>query len=108
ALGSDQRLRYTSLAAINLARHAHRVHAIVKLIVNRKMIEDVAVFRAGPHLASTHAHGTHRMALRGPIDYVQIVHMLFDNMIAGKPREIEPVPQLPFHIAPLGLSRFVP
>jgi len=37
----------------------------------------------------------------GPVHDIQVVHVLLDDVIAGKPREVEPVAELPLHVRPL-------
>ncbi len=73
------------------------------------MIEDVAELGAGAHLAAAQADGACRMALaQRPVDDVKVVDMLLANMIAGKPGEIEPVADLPFHVGHLRRAGGVP
>ena len=73
------------------------------------MIEDMAKLFAGPHLpAAVTARLDRRFILHGPGHLVEAVNVLLDDVIARQPGEIEPVAQLPFHVAPVRLARLVP
>src|SRR5215471_20870698 len=48
------------------------------------------------------------VGIHSPVDHVNIVYMLFYDVIAGEPGEVEPVAHLPFQIAPLWLSVLFP
>jgi hypothetical protein len=72
------------------------------------VIEDVAPFRTGADLSSAHPVREHRMRAHRPVDDVDVVHVLFDDVIAGEPGEVEPVAQLPLDVAPLGLTILLP
>src|SRR5215468_3298219 len=48
------------------------------------------------------------MGVHSPVDHVNIVYMLFDDVIAGEPGEVEPVAHLPFQIAPSELAVLFP
>src|SRR4030095_355884 len=82
--------------------------AILVLIIDREVITDVAISRISPRLSSAKAERTYRVAIHRPVDDVDVVYVLFDNVVAGQPRKIEPVAQLPFEIAPLGLAILFP
>ena len=42
---------------------------------------------------------------KGPVDHVEIVDVLFADVVAGQPGEVEPVSQLPFHVGPARLPQ---
>ena len=44
------------------------------------------------------------MASNRPVDGIQIVHMLFNDVITTEPGEVQPVSQLPLHVCPFGLA----
>ena len=66
--------------------------------VGCEVIEDLAINGVGTLLTTTQSHSAGRVSLEGPVHDVQIMHVLFDDMVAGKPCEIEPVTDLPFHL----------
>src|SRR5439155_13789300 len=89
-----------ALAAIHLPALAEHSGATGVLELDGEMVVDVTLGRTGPRLASTQCQRLDGMVVERPVDDVQVVHMLFDDVIPGKPREIVPVPELPFHVAP--------
>src|SRR3990172_2672559 len=107
-LRPDQCLGDTFFTSINLPCHAQHMDFIRIFVVDGEVIENLAVFRGGSYLSSPHSNGSNRVTLSGPIDYVQIMDMLFDDVITGEPREIQPVSKLPFHFAPTGLAILFP
>src|SRR5205823_13407736 len=84
-----------------LAEHARAV-GVFKL--DCKVIVDVALLRAGPGLASAQSQRLDRVVLERPVDDVEIMHVLLNDVVAGKPGEVVPVPDLPFHVSPASLA----
>ena len=72
------------------------------------MIEDVAVLRIGAELSSAHAGGLDRRRAKHPVRHVDVVDVLFNDVIAGEPGEVEPVAQLPLGVGPRRLTWAVP
>ena len=93
-------LGHTGRRAVRLAAHAEDAGAVCVFVLDREMIEHVAVHWVGPHLPTTHAVGLHRRAAHGPIDDIEVVNVLLDDVIAGEPGEEQPVANLPFHVGP--------
>ena len=48
------------------------------------------------------------MRVEHPVGDVDVVHVLFDDVIAGEPGEVQPVANLPFSVRPRRLTRVVP
>src|SRR5262249_554891 len=55
-----------------------------------------------------YTHGSNRVGVHGPVDHVEVVNMLLDDMITAKPGEVIPIAHLVFHIAPFGPAFFHP
>src|SRR5206468_1135175 len=108
AFSPDRELGYVLLAAVDLPAKTHDMHAARVFIIDREMIEDVAVFRSRPNLPAAHANGGYGVLADHPVHDVQVMHVLFANMVAGEPSEVKPVADLPFHIAPFRLARLHP
>src|SRR5262249_52909262 len=64
-------------------------------------IEDFTVIEPFADFASAHALGAHRMPLLDPIDYIQIMDVLLDNVVAAKPGKVIPITHLIFHFGQL-------
>ena len=67
------------------------------------MIVDVAVDRISADLSAAVARGFDGVRAKSPIRDVEVVHMLFDDVVAAEPGEVIPVAHLPLHVAPAGL-----
>src|SRR5690348_895209 len=73
------------------------------------MVEDMPKFGLDSHLASADAEGLdRRFVLQHPGGLIEDMDLLLDDVIAREPGEVEPVAQLPLHVAPLALARIVP
>ena len=59
------------------------MHAVRILIIDREVIVDVAIHRVGPHLAAAQTDRAQGMRAGGPIDHIQIVDVLLDDVIAA-------------------------
>src|SRR5690606_24803222 len=81
------------LAAFGLDHDTARV-----LILDAEVVVDVAVGWIHADEAPAHGNGALGQRLHHPIDHIQIVDELLHDMIAGEPREVVPVPTLPFHV----------
>src|SRR5690606_9555985 len=61
------------------------------------MVVDLAVFLTGTDLTATHALCLYGIRALEPIHYIDIVDVLFGNMVATQPVEVIPVAHLIFH-----------
>ena len=94
--------------AVDLAAHAQHTGAVLVLELDAEVIEDLAEVGVDAHLAATHADGLHRVPLQGPVGDVDVVDVLFDDVVARQPGEVQPVARLPLHVGPAGLPLAVP
>ena len=62
----------------------------------------------GARLAPADADHAHGRTAHRPVDHVEVVHVLLDDVIAGEPGVVEPVAELVLHVAPPGLAGLVP
>ena len=102
ALGPDDLLLDPVGAPLGLPAHAHHAHAVRVFVLDREVVEDVAVLRRHAHLPSAHADDVLRQVADRPVDDVEVVHVLLDDVVAGKPRKVIPVADLVMHF---GLAR---
>src|ERR1043166_4854846 len=65
------------------------------------MVKDLAVVRAFAHLAAAVATRLHRMAFLQPVNHVEVVNVLVDNVIAAEPHEVVQVAKMIFHFSEL-------
>src|SRR5215831_14882199 len=64
----------------------------------------VSILGSRANLAPSGADSLHRvLPFHGPGADIQIMDVLFDNEIAGKPGKVIPVPHLVFEVTPTGL-----
>src|SRR5262249_40372554 len=84
-------------AVQNVTALAGATRAVLIFEFNVMMIEDFAIIRAFAHFTSPHAIGSDRIALLEPIDYIEVMDVLLDDMIAAQPDEVVPVPHLILH-----------
>ena len=108
SLAADDLLRDVVLAAGNLAALTADVDAVGVLIIDREVVEDVAVVLARADLSAAEGDGADGVALQRPVHDVEVVDVLLADMITGEPGEIEPVAQLPLHVRPGRLARLHP
>src|SRR2546423_7058590 len=104
AFDADNDLADFALAAVHLAALAKHARAVGVCELNGEVIVNVALLRTGPGLASAQRQGFDRVILESPVDDVEIVNVLLDNVVAGKPGEVVPVSELPFHVTPALLA----
>ena len=62
------------------------------------VIEDLAEILARADLTSPHPLGTDRIATLQPVDDIQVMDVLLDDVIAAQPVEVVPVAHLVFHL----------
>jgi len=68
------------------------------------IVEDFAIVFSFPHLSSAHALCFYRVGTFEPVDDIDIVNVLFGDMISAKPYEILPVAHLVFHFCLVGFA----
>jgi len=79
------------------------MHAIGVFVIDGEVIIDVAELRPSANLPAAHANRANRMAVaQRPVDHIEIMDVLFADVVAGEPGEVEPVADLPFDIAATG------
>ena len=100
ALGADHVLADVVVAAGDLAGHRQHLHAARVLEVDREVVVDVAEGRIDPLLAAAHAHRRHRRLADGPLEHVDVVDVLLDDVVARQPGEVQPVADLPLGVGP--------
>ena len=103
-LGADHRFLDLAIAIIHLPALAEHPDTVFILVLDRKMVVNMAVILIGAGLATAQAVSADRVTLEHPVDDVEIVDVLFDNMVSGKPGKIIPIAELPFHVRPAGLT----
>src|ERR1700686_892936 len=70
------------------------------------MIVDIAVeWFARPPGGTAGRHHFHGMGSHYPVDEIDVMEMLLDDLVAANPDKGVPIAVLPFHIAPLGIAR---
>ena len=87
---------------------AEHLHAIGIGELDRMMVKNLAVLFADANLPSARATGFDRRPLHDPIADVQVMDMLFDDMIAAEPREVVPVADLMLHLRFARFTRLDP
>src|SRR5262249_25310499 len=99
SLGADQRFGNAGdagevpVAIANLPAHAQHVYALGVFVFDGEEVVDVAIdvwVVAGAQSAA-HPQGPGRVLSERPIDHVEIVHVLLDDVIAAGPNEVVPV-----------------
>ena len=64
---------------------------------NKMMIKNFSVIYSFSYFSSTHTLSTYWIFIKKPISYINIMNMLFNNMVTTQPIEIIPVSHLIFH-----------
>src|SRR5262249_28997838 len=98
AFGADAIFRDAIPTVQNVAALAGATPAVRVFELHAMMVEDFAVIRAFAHFASAHAVGANGVTLLEPIDHVEVVNVLLDDVIAAQPNEVVPVAHLIFHL----------
>src|SRR5690606_37818769 len=92
-------------AAVNLATHAVQVNAVFHGEVDAEIVVLIA---GNPALARSKSHGTHRFQAGEPGEDIDVVYMLFYNMISRQPFPVDPVTHHKLKIAPSRLTVAIP
>ena len=78
------------------------------LELDGEVIIAVSIQGIGARLTPAARGGAHGMPTHHPVGNVDVVHVLFHDVVAGGPRVVEPVAELVLGVAPLGLARVAP
>ncbi len=73
-----------------------------------EVVVDMAVLGLRAGLPAADADDAHGGTAHPPVDDVQVVNVLLDDVIAGEPGVVQPVAQLVLHVAPVRLPGLVP
>src|SRR5687768_8265911 len=84
----------------------YRTVGIMKF--NIMMIINFTMILSFSYLPATHSLCLYRIAAFEPVNYIQVMNMLFNNMITAKPVEIIPVAHLVFHFCLVIFSLLYP
>ena len=99
ALGAAQHLPDPTVSPCHLAALAVDVDAIAVVVIDA---EEIVLVARDPTGASAHADGGDRGATDEPIGYIEIVDVLFHDVVARHFDEVDPVAQ---EVVAVGLSR---
>src|SRR5438876_9176932 len=88
-------------AAVDMAALAETAGPIGILEFNRVMIKNLPVVGPFPHFDTAHAVSADGMAFLHPVHHVEVMNVLFHDMVAADPDEVIPVPHLVFHLGQL-------
>ena len=86
-------------ATLHVATLAEQLESIGIGVLDHVMIEDLSVVDARADFAASLSLCLDGMVLNQPIDDVQIVYVLFVDMVATQPGEVIPVPHLVFEFS---------
>src|SRR5690606_7479282 len=89
------------MAAFKVSAFAMNDCAVLVGEQHHMMVEYFTVILSGAYQAAAGSFRFHRVASFHPVGYINIMDMLFGNVIAAQPVEVIPVPHLVFHF---GLS----
>ena len=80
---------------------------VVGILVNDfEVVKNVAILFRCPGLPTPMSDGFERgLIFHRPSQFIDCVNGLLDDVVAGKPGEIEPIADLPFHVGPACLAR---
>src|SRR5690606_30777759 len=109
ALCAVDRVGYIDDARVLLPAATERGHVVLEDVFDREMIVYVAVHRVGPKEPSARAGCADRVLVsHRPDDFIDAVDVLLGDVISAEPGEVEPVAELPFHVAPAFLAGLHP
>src|SRR3989442_576507 len=78
-------------------------HAVGVVVHDREVVENISKLRPGADLAAPMGDTFYRWdVLHRPSHFVQAVHGLLGDMIAGEPSIVIPVFNLVLHVSPFG------
>jgi hypothetical protein len=108
AFGADTMLGDAAPSAADMAALAEHTGAILEFVLAGVMIVNLAEFFAGADLATAHAMDTDGVIVLDPTTDIQVVDVLFVDVIAAKPVEVIPVAHLIFDFGLAFLARIYP
>lgn len=91
-------------AVCDLAAHVVGAVAVLEFVEYAEVVEHVSGPFAGASDAPADGEGADGGRVVEPVDPVDGVHGLFDDVVAGEVVEGLPVSELPFHVGPFGLT----
>src|SRR5699024_4115660 len=65
---------------------------------NKMVVKYLAGIRTGAHFSPAHTLGRNGIFIQHPVGHINVVDMLFHNVIAAQPGKIIPVAHLVFHL----------
>ena len=95
---AGEELAHTARGAGDLAALAMDAHAIAEVIIHAEEVEHVAGVATGP---AAEAEGADRRAAQEPDGDVDVMDMLFDDVVTGELGEVEPVT---VHVVGVGVA----
>src|SRR5262249_19396699 len=99
AFGAVRVLRDRGPATGDLAALADHARAIGIFVLHKVVVKNLAVALGVAHLSSTHALRANGMRTLDPVAHVKVMDVLLDDVVAGKPGEIIPIPDLVLHFS---------
>ena len=94
------------VATVDLAAHAVHVHAVLVFEIDAEII--VLVSRHATLAAAESRRADRLLIAEEPVEHIDVMHMLLDDMIARKPLPVHPVAKHPLHVGPALLARAIP
>src|SRR5690606_11505917 len=82
--------------------------AVLVLELDAEVIKNITILRVGADESAAGSDSLHRRAAHGPVDHINVVYMLLNDMVAAGPVKVEPVAHLPFHVAHLRGAVYMP
>ena len=106
-LGAHDQVAHIPKKAIGiLAAMARKAYSVGIHEFGKHVIVDVPVqFVARAPSRSPRCHDFDGVRSHNPVDEIDIVEVLFDDLVAANPDKGVPITVLPFHVAPLGVAR---
>ena len=109
SLGPENMIGHVHGAAVLLPAAAERFDAVGVFVDDGHVVEDVPVLRGRAGLPTARAAAGDRVLVaHRPSRLIEAVDVLLDVEVTGEPGEIEPVADLPLHVAPGRLPRVHP
>ena len=105
SFGSLDEFADVGIAAVDLAAHAVHMNAVVVFEIYAEIVVLIPRHAA---LAASESGGSFRLITREPVEYVDIVNVLFNDMVSGKPFPVHPVADHPLHVRPTFFTVAVP
>ncbi len=104
AFGAEDGFFDFVVAVIDLAALAEHADAVGVFEFDGEVVVDMAIDGGGTGLAPAEAGGADGVGLEDPVDDIEVMDVLFDDVITAEPGEVVPVAELPFDIGPAGFT----